>query len=535
HWFMELSNIFTLLSILTLFFSLLAGIYGLAISFFRKSSISFFMLSMTTAVISLATILILNIKDYSAALPPAYILTGGIFIFPAVTFHFLTNMLKISIFKKNKYLRIMLYVPPAAIILYFIFGKQVFMVPTKFGYLSNLYGYTNFGFFFLLPCWLAVLFIISLKIYKNRKQYKSNLPAATMLTGVSLYFMGNGIYHSLSASGLAERIPANSILLFIFYFFVTVSVIMLEFNIESITLRNIFEHVDDCIIIANNEGAIKEINRSMHKLLYGNSESFNSKKIDPEKIKSDLLEKITSKNSAELFFSNLKGNGRPTGLNYTIKFSLPERVRVFDVSLSPIIDKNRKIYGKLAIFRDVTEYRILQEKLKEQAEIDFLTNIFNRRYFHNRLNQEIKRFHRNGQPLCLLVIDIDNFKKYNDKHGHLKGDWLLKEVAGIIKRNIREDIDVAARFGGDEFAVILINTDTEKAKEIASRIVNDYEDNIKNSDTSLSIGVALYRENMEMDDLIKKTDLLMYRYKKLDSTSKRTWLESGRRRVSVMN
>ncbi|MEM6253096.1 MAG: PleD family two-component system response regulator [Cyanobacteria bacterium P01_D01_bin.156] len=114
----------------------------------------------------------------------------------------------------------------------------------------------------------------------------------------------------------------------------------------------------------------------------------------------------------------------------------------------------------------LTEERSLRQKLKianQQLErlvtVDGLTNIFNRRHFNNKLEQEWKRLRREKSPLGLILLDIDHFKAYNDTYGHPGGDQCLRQVAEIIKDAGRRPADIVARYGGEEFAMILPNTD----------------------------------------------------------------------------
>jgi len=107
------------------------------------------------------------------------------------------------------------------------------------------------------------------------------------------------------------------------------------------------------------------------------------------------------------------------------------------------------------------------------------------------------------------MIDIDKFKKVNDDEGHLKGDYILTEAVKIFKKNIRTHLDIVARYGGDEFAVILTNTSLTEAGSIAGRILLQYRDmNLNN--TTLSIGVCIYEDNMEMKEMIRNAEKAMY-------------------------
>ena len=119
------------------------------------------------------------------------------------------------------------------------------------------------------------------------------------------------------------------------------------------------------------------------------------------------------------------------------------------------------------------ELHRLYDALAEQARTDGLTGIANHRAFSDRLQQEIAKAVRYGTPLSLLMIDIDNFKPFNDTYGHPQGDKLLKEMAALLLASTRENVDLVARYGGEEFAVVLPNTPAEGAAHLAERLRGD--------------------------------------------------------------
>lgn len=110
--------------------------------------------------------------------------------------------------------------------------------------------------------------------------------------------------------------------------------------------------------------------------------------------------------------------------------------------------------------------------LKQLSTIDALTGINNRRIFDETLSKELKRGVRNRIPLSVIIIDIDSFKQYNDNYGHIKGDHCLKKIAQAIKKNITRSTDMVARYGGDEFIMILPNTDYVGVKKVAGKILD---------------------------------------------------------------
>jgi diguanylate cyclase (GGDEF)-like protein len=112
----------------------------------------------------------------------------------------------------------------------------------------------------------------------------------------------------------------------------------------------------------------------------------------------------------------------------------------------------------------------LYRTLERQAVTDGLTGLYNHRYFYERLNQEIARAQRYGLPLSLLMIDIDDFKQFNDRFGHPAGDLVLSEVGSILGTQIRAGIDIAARYGGEEFTIVLPNTARDGAQVVGTRL-----------------------------------------------------------------
>jgi diguanylate cyclase (GGDEF)-like protein/PAS domain S-box-containing protein len=131
---------------------------------------------------------------------------------------------------------------------------------------------------------------------------------------------------------------------------------------------------------------------------------------------------------------------------------------------------SNEIDGVVAISRDMTEQKDLQDKLAALATLDGLTGIANRRHFDERLEEEWARAKRDGASLSLLLIDVDHFKKFNDQYGHQAGDACLRALARILAAQARRPADLAARYGGEEFALLLPNTGAEGCVEVGDRV-----------------------------------------------------------------
>ena len=147
----------------------------------------------------------------------------------------------------------------------------------------------------------------------------------------------------------------------------------------------------------------------------------------------------------------------------------------------------------------------LEGKLKQLSDTDPLSGVGNRRHFMHMLGQEVARARRQAQPLSLLILDIDHFKRINDTHGHLIGDSVIRKLADLCRKGVR-GIDVVSRIGGEEFAVLLIGTSVERAEEIAERIRARVESSTVPAGNDIavtftvSIGIAQLRQD-DMKDL----------------------------------
>jgi diguanylate cyclase (GGDEF)-like protein/excisionase family DNA binding protein len=148
-----------------------------------------------------------------------------------------------------------------------------------------------------------------------------------------------------------------------------------------------------------------------------------------------------------------------------------------------------------------------------EAITDGLTGLYNHRYLHERLDEEIERCVYHGGTLALLLVDLDDFRTFNDRYGHSAGDRALRSVAHIIETSLRQ-VDLAARFGGEEFALILIDTDEAGAREVAERIRNrivDTEFTLGHGSLSVSIGMALCPSDAShKEELLDKADWALY-------------------------
>ena len=172
--------------------------------------------------------------------------------------------------------------------------------------------------------------------------------------------------------------------------------------------------------------------------------------------------------------------------------------------------------GFSLVLRDISDRRDAHEQRRRASETDHLTGLANRRVFFEAGRREIERFRRAPRPLALLVLDADHFKRINDQHGHAAGDAVLRQLAGVMLRSLRQ-VDVPARIGGEEFAVLLPSTGLEGARLVAERLRRTMAaDTVTRADGTVirytvSIGLALMQAGIAgLEELLERADRALY-------------------------
>ncbi len=184
-----------------------------------------------------------------------------------------------------------------------------------------------------------------------------------------------------------------------------------------------------------------------------------------------------------------------------------------EVLLTSILIEEKQLL--ITTWRDITQKKKSEELIWQQANFDTLTGLPNRRMFHDRLEQEIKKSHRSGLPMALMLLDLDRFKEVNDTLGHAQGDLLLVEAARRIAECVRES-DTVARLGGDEFIVILseledVNSVERIAQKIVERLAAPFQLLQETAYVSASVGITLYPDDaQDIESLMKNADQTMY-------------------------
>ena len=209
------------------------------------------------------------------------------------------------------------------------------------------------------------------------------------------------------------------------------------------------------------------------------------------------------------FFPELEGGGK--WLRFTV---------------SALRDSAGTIIGAVETLEDVTDRKLAEDALRESEKMyrtlsitDALTGLYNSRHFYDQLKSEIERADRYRHPLSLLLLDIDDFKDFNDTYGHLEGDEVLVRLGEVIRKCLRKT-DSAYRFGGEEFTVTLPETTGDAATILAERIREEFEnegfyplDSGKSVHKTVSIGVTQYISQEELRMFLKRADSNMYHAK----------------------
>jgi len=179
-----------------------------------------------------------------------------------------------------------------------------------------------------------------------------------------------------------------------------------------------------------------------------------------------------------------------------------------------VLSEHGELEAYEVIVEDVTRQRELEDHLRRQAASDSLTGLANYRHLVDVLDSEIKRSKRTNREFSMLFFDLDGLKRINDRHGHMVGSQALCRLADVLCSCCRE-IDTAARFGGDEFALVLPETNAEAASLVAQRICESVAHDDKGPRISVSVGIAVYPQNGEtIERLLSQADSALYSMKR---------------------
>ncbi len=272
-------------------------------------------------------------------------------------------------------------------------------------------------------------------------------------------------------------------------------------------------------IVENSPDIIARIDRSLTNI-YVNEAVEASSGLSAEAYIGRSFEEIDSipaslVNYWHTTYERVFATGQPAKKEFDYK--TPAGIRSFISTVVPEFDDKGKVATILSITRDITELKQLEHELQILAKTDPLTELLNRRQFIVAGEEEVSRARRYATPFTVLLIDIDNFKQVNDTYGHAEGDSVLVDISAVIRQEVR-DSDITGRLGGDEFCVILINTDMEAARHTAQRIRARIETLTGKEDKPLPISASIGVAQWEPDEpglmsIIQRADRFMYEAK----------------------
>lgn len=286
--------------------------------------------------------------------------------------------------------------------------------------------------------------------------------------------------------------------------------------------RSLFEANIDALMTTDPSGIITDVNKQMESLTSCTRDEligapFKNYFTDPDRAEDAIMLVLTKKKVTNYELTARDRNGKETVVSY---------------NATTFYDRDRKLQGVFAAARDITERKLAEKQILDLALYDALTRLPNRRLLTERLGQIKEVSKRSGRHSALLFLDLDNFKSLNDVYGHFMGDLLLVEVAHRLSGCVRT-VDVVARFGGDEFIVVLSEMGANKAEATAqSRLIaeklravlekpyvlayhqgDQREISVQHRCTA-SIGVVVFFDNeSNQDEILKWADAAMYKAK----------------------
>lgn len=294
-------------------------------------------------------------------------------------------------------------------------------------------------------------------------------------------------------------------------------------------LDKLVQTCPDGIIGINRKGTVIIFNAAAEKLT-GRSADEVVNKMSIQSVY-DVPE-IAKEIKRQIYSQDYGGPGRVAGLEVTVKDVGGRKIPI-RLSAALIFEGDAEI-GSVGFFHDLTDRKALEEELRRSSITDSLTGLYNRRHFHTTLMEEMARCTRYGGPLSLAVFDLDNFKPFNDTYGHQEGDKILRLVAECIKSVFRVT-DHAFRLGGDEFGMLLVETELDNAGRVMERFMENFARNWlqkmaylgeKLRPVTMSIGVAQLAAGEQSDKLQLRADLAMYEAK--NAGGNRVILASGK-------
>lgn len=354
-----------------------------------------------------------------------------------------------------------------------------------------------------------------LTLYDNALKKVTRMPRA-QFENISRYLFINAqmlsnlaIKNAMQADEIKRRIEAET-----------------RLATEKELFRVTIQSIGDAVITTDIEGRVTGLNTAAEEITGWKNEEAKGRKLDK------VFHIINEKNRRKIQdpVSKVLRTGKIVLLaNHTILIAKDGSEKYIADSGAPILDDSGTVEGVVLVFRDITEEKKQQDKILYLSYYDKLTDLYNRAYFEKQLRRA-NQSHK--FPIAVIMGDLNGLKLTNDLFGHEEGDKLLICIARVLKKACRKD-DIIARWGGDEFAIILPDTDQNNALEICSRIRSLCEEEtgcaIK---PSIALGTAIKQDSStDLKEVIKKAENRMYRNKLLEGNSTRSGTVSSLKRT----
>jgi diguanylate cyclase (GGDEF)-like protein len=369
-----------------------------------------------------------------------------------------------------------------------------------FTYDRNLFNYIAIGYYSLCLGISTILFVIM--ILRSAPSFRKH--ASIYLIGSLPPWIGSVLHNlnlfrsNLDFSPLTLGL-GGLILAYGFFKFRVLDIIPLARDV-------VFENMDAGILILDHKDRIIDFNPVLQDIFPELNASLIGSSVYEFLLNYPTLYDFVKENNPEK--DEYKDSRGQTALCYR-------------VSLSPMISRDQRLIGKIISFYDFTLQKQLMEKLGKLAALDGLTGVYNRQHFDQLVSNELSRLQRYGGVLSLIMFDLDNFKQINDAYGHEAGDVALVSLIENLRKILR-DSDLMARFGGDEFMVLLPQTDlsagcvlAERLKQQMNDLSIDFNDHVLKLSASFGVTGINSDSIVSLKDLYRYTDQAMYRAKNL--------------------
>jgi len=377
--------------------------------------------------------------------------------------------------------------------------------------------------------WVFIVFSYSVTIFtfslivrrflKSPPMYRWQ--TITVLMGILIPLIGNLVYTLFVGVGKGDVIDPTPLLYTVTGIFFAYGLFWFHlFDVIPVARHLLVEHMQDGVIVVDAQNRIVDVNPSALQSLGWNQASPIGK--DIRDLLNTWFEQFSTMPVDLYVQTEVHADGSPNVY--------------FDLRVEPIKNRQNTLTGRLIMFRDITrqkmsekalleahdrlrlhlkEIELLQSELREQAIRDPLTGLFNRRYLEETLEREIARAIREDYSIGICMADIDQFKAFNDEHGHKAGDLVLKRLAEVFTTYSRAE-DVVCRYGGEEFLILMPGADLDTTSRRAEDWRRAFEQSKiefegKQLSTTLSLGVSIFPlQARTSDDLLKLADKALY-------------------------